>query len=102
MSLVLDHPLKSNSDLGGKANDKTCSMSKPVVEVEVCGMAADGRLLRGFSGFLGNEESFHGKRAGPPVPQSSLWTVSPVKTTEGGGIRGFDAHKRERDASATF
>src|SRR5260370_40806385 len=46
-------PVESNSDLGGKASDKTCSMSKRVVEVQVRGLAATGG---GCAVFLGNEE----------------------------------------------
>ena len=46
-------PLKSNSDLGGKASDEICNMSKPVVEVQV-------RAVVEVSGscavFLGNED----------------------------------------------
>jgi uncharacterized protein len=44
---------KSNSDLGGKASDETCSMSKPVVEVQMRGLAATSS---GCAVFLGNEE----------------------------------------------
>src|SRR5208282_1581922 len=46
-------PVESNSDLGRKASDETCSMSKPVVEVQVRGMAATGG---GCAVFLGNED----------------------------------------------
>src|SRR5271157_5583115 len=45
--------VKSNSDLGGKASDETCSMSKPVVEVQVRAMAATSG---GCAVFLGNED----------------------------------------------
>src|SRR5271157_2691545 len=45
--------VESNSDFGRKASDETCSMSKPVVEVQVRGMAATSG---GCAVFLGNEE----------------------------------------------
>ena len=43
----------SNPDLGVKANSWTCSMSKPVVEVQVRTVAA---ASSGCAVFLGNEE----------------------------------------------
>jgi uncharacterized protein len=45
--------VESNSDLGGKASDEICSMSKPVVEVQIRGLAATSG---GCAVFLGNEE----------------------------------------------
>jgi hypothetical protein len=53
MVLVSDHSFESNSDLGGKASDETCSMSKPVVEVQVHALAATSG---GCAVFLGNDE----------------------------------------------
>jgi uncharacterized protein len=46
-------PLKRNSDLGGKASDEICNMSKPVVEVQVRAVAA---VSGGCAVFLGNED----------------------------------------------
>ena len=53
MGLVLDHPLKAIRILAGRRATETCSMSKPVVEVQVRGLAATGG---GCAVFLGNEE----------------------------------------------
>ena len=46
-------PHKRNSDLGGKASDEICDMSKPVVEVQVRAVAA---MSGGCAVFLGNED----------------------------------------------
>ena len=69
----------------------------------VLNVGRDGRRLRGLS--WQREKSFQftskldGKPAGPSVPQSSMDGQS-AKTTEGGGIRGFDAHKRVKGTQA--
>ena len=52
MVLVLDHPLKAIRILAGR-DDETCSMSKPVIEVQIRGLAATSG---GCAVFLGNEE----------------------------------------------
>jgi len=44
---------KSDSDLGEKASDEICSMSKPVIEVQIRGLCATSV---GCAVFLGNEE----------------------------------------------
>ena len=44
---------KSDSDLGEKASDEICSMSKPVIEVQIRGLAATSG---GCAVFLGNED----------------------------------------------
>jgi hypothetical protein len=51
MGLVLDHPLKAIRILAGR---RATSMSKPVVEVQVRGVAATGCDC---AVFLGNEEN---------------------------------------------
>ena len=43
---------QSRSDLGGNVSEKICNMSKPIVEVQVRGVAAVGD---GCAVFLGNE-----------------------------------------------
>jgi hypothetical protein len=40
--------VESNSDPCGKASDQTCSMSKPVVEVQVPGVAATSAAVSFF------------------------------------------------------
>ena len=46
-------PLKSNSELGGKASDEICNMSEPVVEVQVRAVV---EVSGGCAVFLGNED----------------------------------------------
>jgi hypothetical protein len=50
--LVFDHPLKAIRILA-KASDETCSRSKPVVEVQIRGLAATSGVC---AVFLGNED----------------------------------------------